>query len=95
MEVPSLKVLKKLLFRALNENQRLILRNINGNYRSLNVFLEDLSRRTSKPISTLKLNARILKELGLIDYGTRDRPKPVKLTEEGKVILMLLEGDEI
>ena len=95
MEVPSLKVLKNLLFRALNENQRLILRNINGNYRSLNVFLEDLSRRTSKPISTLKLNARILKELGLIDYVTRDRPKPVKLTEEGKVILMLLEGDEI
>ncbi|AMM54461.1 hypothetical protein [Pyrococcus kukulkanii] len=87
------KVLRKLLLRALNENQRLILQSINGKHRSLNAFLEELSKKENRPISTLKLNARILKELGLIEYGTKDNPKPVTLTEEGRLVLRLLEGD--
>jgi len=74
----------------LNENQRLILRSINGRHRSLNSLLEELSRREKRPLSTLKLNARILKELGLIDYGTRDDPRPVRLTEEGLLVLRIL-----
>ncbi|HHI01313.1 MAG TPA: hypothetical protein ENL40_07635 [Thermococcus litoralis] len=87
------EVLRKLLLRALNENQRLILQNINGKHRSLNALLEELSRKEKKPLSTLKLNARILKELGLIDYGTKESPRPVILTKEGKLILRLLGGD--
>lgn len=86
-------VLRKLLLRALNENQRLILESINGKHRSLNALLEELSRKKRKPLSTLKLNARILKELGLIEYGTKDDPKPVRLTEEGKLVLTILRGD--
>ncbi len=74
----------------MNENQRLILRSINGRHRSLNSLLEELSRREKRPLSTLKLNARILKELGLIDYGTRDDPRPVRLTEEGLLVLRIL-----
>ena len=74
----------------MNENQRLILRGINGRHRSLNSLLEELSRREKRPLSTLKLNARILKELGLIDYGTRDDPRPVRLTEEGLLVLRIL-----
>ncbi len=74
----------------MNENQRLILRSINGRHRSLNSLLEELSRREKRPLSTLKLNARILKELGLIDYGTKDNPRPVRLTEEGLLVLRIL-----
>ncbi len=88
------EVIKRLILRALNENQQLILRSINGRHRSLNAFLEDLSRKERKPLSTLKLNARILKELGLIDYGTKDNPRPVQLTEHGKLVLAILGVDE-
>ncbi len=68
----------------------LILRSINGKHRSLNALLEEISRDTRKPISTLKLNARILKELGLIDYGEKNSPKPVELTEHGELVLRIL-----
>ncbi|MFA4646061.1 hypothetical protein P8X24_02115 [Pyrococcus kukulkanii] len=88
----EVKVLRKLLLRALNQNQRLILQSINGKHRSLNALLEELSRKERKSLSTLKLNARILKELGLIEYGTKENPKPVTLTEEGRFVLKLLEG---
>ncbi|WP_054840069.1 hypothetical protein [Thermococcus sp. JCM 11816] len=88
------EVIRKLVLRALNENQRLILRSINGRHRSLNSLLEELSRKERKALSTLKLNARILKELGLIDYGTKENPpRPVRLTEHGRMILSLLEVD--
>jgi len=90
---PSEGVMRKLILRALNENQRLILRSIDGRHRSLNSLLEELSRRKRKPISTLKLNARILKELGLIDYGTKDDPRPVRLTEHGLLVLSILGVD--
>lgn len=60
--------IRKLVLRALNENQRLILRSVNGRQRSLNALIEELSRKRKKPISTLKLNAKILNDLGLIDY---------------------------
>lgn len=75
----------------MNENQLLILRSINGKHRSLNALLEEISRETKKPISTLKLNAKILKELGLIDYGERSNPKPVELTKHGQLVLKILE----
>ncbi|MBO8173765.1 MAG: hypothetical protein H0Z18_00750 [Thermococcus sp.] len=83
-------VFRKLFLRALNENQLLILRSINGKHHSLNALLEELSRETKKPISTLKLNAKILKDLGLIDYGKKDNPKPVELTKHGKLVLKIL-----
>ncbi|AFK23201.1 hypothetical protein [Pyrococcus sp. ST04] len=91
----GVEVLRRLLLRALNENQRLILKSINGQHRSLNALLEELSRKEKKPLSTLKLNARILKELGLIDYGTKENPRPVRLTEEGKLVLSILGGDGV
>ncbi|AHF79874.1 Hypothetical protein TES1_0480 [Thermococcus paralvinellae] len=86
----ELVVFRKLFLRALNENQLLILRSINGKHHSLNALLEELSREAKKPISTLKLNAKILKELGLIDYGEKNNPKPVELTKHGKLVLKIL-----
>lgn len=91
---PGGEVIRKLILRALNENQQLILRSISGRHRSLNALLEELSRRERKPLSTLKLNARILKELGLIDYGTKENPRPVQLTEHGRLVLTILGVDE-
>ncbi len=91
IEKEELSVFRKLFLRALNENQLLILRSINGKHRSLNALLEEISRETKKPISTLKLNAKILKELGLIDYGERSNPKPVELTKHGQLVLKILE----
>jgi len=86
----ELAVFRRLFLRALNGNQVLILRSINGKHRSLNALLEEISRETRKPISTLKLNAKILKELGLIDYGEKNNPKPVELTEHGRLVLKIL-----
>nr|WP_187146429.1 hypothetical protein [Thermococcus sibiricus] len=86
----ELAVFRKLFLRALNENQILILKSINGKHRSLNAFLEEISKDTRKPISTLKLNAKILKKLGLIDYGEKNHPKPIELTKHGRLVLKIL-----
>ena len=89
-EIREDKVLQKLLLRALNRNQRLILRSIDGERYSLNALLEKLSKREGTSVSTLKLNARILREIGLIDYGSREKPRPVSLTKHGKIVLHIV-----
>lgn len=88
------EVFKALFLKALNNNQLLIMENIEGEDDSLNSFLRELSDRSDTPLSTLKLNARILKDLELIDYGTRKEPEPVILTEHGETILDILEVDQ-
>ena len=88
-----IEVFKALFLKALNNNQLLILENIEGEDGSLNSFLRELSDSSDTPLSTLKLNARILKDLELIDYGTKDEPEPVVLTEHGEMILDILEED--
>jgi len=59
--------------------------------KSLNAILQEIARRHGKSISTLKMNAKILRELGLIDYGDREERKPVELTSMGRAILEILE----
>ncbi len=49
-----------------------------------------LSEQENIPLSTLKLNAKLLKELNLITYRRGCR---VVLTDEGKFILNLLDGE--
>lgn len=53
-----------------------------------------LSKKFNKPLSTLKLNAKILKELRLIDYGNLKHPKKVKLTDLGKFVLEILNYND-
>ncbi|RLE61050.1 MAG: transketolase [Thermoprotei archaeon] len=50
-----------------------------------------LSKLYNIPLSTLKLNARILREIGLISYGNVKRHEIIRLTPVGKLILKLLD----
>lgn len=77
--------------RALNDNQIFLLKNIDGENRSLNSFLREITRDSDRSLSTLKLNARILKDLRLITYGSRKDPQSVELTEHGEVVLEFLQ----
>ncbi len=61
-------------------------------------ILAELSEERLVPYSTLKFNAKVLKGLGLVDYGTASDPVDVRLTDSGRLILTILkegtgEGD--
>lgn len=58
-------------------------------------ILTELSEKQMVPYSTLKFNAKVLKELELLDYGTAVDPVDVRLTDSGKLVLTILrEGME-
>jgi DNA-binding MarR family transcriptional regulator len=80
--------LKELLAKALNRNQTLILFFING--KNPTAMLKELSASYGIPLSTLKLNAKILGELGLIRCR---RFYPAELTELGALVKIMLKGD--
>ncbi len=56
-------------------------------------LLSDVSERNGKPLSTLKLNAKILRELNLIRY--REDSGGVELSELGRFVLDLLKEDYV
>jgi len=85
--------LRRLILRTLNENQLLILTSIASQRRSLTSLLKDLSEAREIPLSTLKLNARILRELNLISYGSTREKKTAEVEKLGSFVLRLL-GDE-
>lgn len=82
------KGLKKLLLRALNRNQILILSEING--MGLTSLLKCLSETNGIPTSTLKLNAKVLAELGLI---RSNKFYSLELTELGEFVFNTIKGD--
>ncbi|MGC8911991.1 MAG: 1-deoxy-D-xylulose-5-phosphate synthase N-terminal domain-containing protein [Nitrososphaeria archaeon] len=78
--------------KALNCNQKLILSSVSRNLNcTASAFLRKLSKDSGVPLSTLKLNLKILKEEGLVEYGRVGEPRPIKLTEVGKIVLELLD----
>jgi hypothetical protein len=81
--------LKKLLARALNNNQLLIFSEIERNSRTITSILINLSRKTKIPLSTLKFNAKILKQLELIAFTDFSN---VELTNFGKFVFTILGG---
>ena len=85
--------LRRLILRTLNGNQLLILTSIASQRRSLTSLLKDLSEAREIPLSTLKLNARILRELNLISYGSTREKKTAEVEKLGSFVLRLL-GDE-
>lgn len=54
-----------------------------GSNKTITGLLNKLSRNRGISLSTLKLNAKILKELGMISYGDFHS---VQLTDFGKII---------
>ncbi|MEM3402956.1 MAG: 1-deoxy-D-xylulose-5-phosphate synthase N-terminal domain-containing protein [Nitrososphaeria archaeon] len=79
------------MLKAFNENQRLILSSISKNKEATATsFLKELSEMSAIPLSTLKLNTKILRELDLVTYGTPRNPKPIRLTQTGKLISDIL-----
>ncbi len=82
--------LRRVLLRALNKNQLILLGKIAKNStRTITSVLNSASSELNIPVSTLKLNGRILKGLDLITF---EISKPVSLTRAGKEILKIM-GD--
>lgn len=82
----DLSSLKKILLKALTKNQVLLLNEIeNNSTKTITTLLNVLSESTRIPISTLKLNARSLKDLGLLNYS-----KPAELTATGRLVLKII-----
>lgn len=82
--------LRRLLSRSINEKQRLILQRVWAEPGPITSLLRKLSRRYGIPLSTLKLNARLLREMGLLKYGSKSKPREAELTELGQLVLQLL-----
>ena len=84
------KDLKRVLLRAVNKNQILILSHLENNFKdTISSKLNRLSKESKIPISTLKLNSRILKDLNLIDFGNSS---VAEITEFGKFVASIIRG---
>lgn len=56
-------------------------------------LLRSLSEEEGVPLSTLKLNARILRELNLISYGSTKEKRCAEVEALGAFVLRLLGGE--
>ena len=86
--------LRRLLLRTLNDNQLLILNRVASNSQPLTGLLNKLSQETGIPLSTLKLNARILRKFNLISYGSVRERRFAEVEPVGALVLRLMEADE-
>lgn len=57
---------------------------------SLTSLLKQLSEEYGVPLSTLKLNARILRELQLISYGSIHNKRSARLEDLGSFVMGLV-----
>ena len=56
-------------------------------------LLRSLSEEWGIPLSTLKLNARILRELNLVSYGSIHEKRDARVEKLGSFVLNLLEDE--
>jgi hypothetical protein len=87
--------LRNLILRTLNDNQILILSSIARQGRTMTSLLRNLSEEYGIPLSTLKLNARILRELNLVSYGSNRDVKEAEICALGAFVLRLLRGERV
>lgn len=86
----DLSSLKKVILKSLTRNQILLLNEIESNStKTITALVSTISKKSKIPISTLKLNARLLKDLELINYSVSE---PVELSDSGRLVLTLLES---
>jgi DNA-binding MarR family transcriptional regulator len=89
--VRQLESLKPVLLRSLSKNQLLILHHVySKSFYSITKILRELSEEFEIPLSTLKLNARELREMELLEYGRAE----VRLTELGGIVLRVIGNPE-
>ena len=86
--------LRKIVLRTINKNQVLILTNIPRVPASITSVLRELSKKYQIPLSTLKRNAQILRDLNLISYGEPPNFFGVELTDLGRFISGLTVSEE-
>ena len=55
-------------------------------------MLREIEKKHSVPLSTLKLNAKILREIGLISFGNSS---VARLTNVGKIIIQIFENESV
>jgi hypothetical protein len=82
-----------LILRTLNDNQVLVLKAVAERRQSLTSLLRQLSMDNGVPLSTLKLNARILRELNLISYGSITQRKVARLESLGSFVYRVIDGE--
>jgi len=82
------------VLRTINKNQVLILTHIPRVPASITSILREISRKYQIPLSTLKRNAQILRDLNLIRYGEAPKFSGVEITELGQFISNLTTGEE-
>ncbi len=82
------------MLRTINKNQVLILTHIPRIPASVTSVLREISRKYQIPLSTLKRNAQILRDLNLIRYGEPPNFFGVELTELGRFISSLTVSEE-
>ena len=85
--------LRNLILRTLNDNQLLVLNAVAERQQSLTSLLKQISEEYEIPLSTLKLNARILRELNLISYGSIRDKRAAQLENLGRFVIRLLLDD--
>ncbi len=83
--------LRLVLLKALNKNQILILFNINS-VDNITYLLSRMSKGSGIPLSTLKLNAKILRKLDIITFSNGS---PVTVTPTGSLILQIINSSKI
>ena len=95
MSEAQLDDLRRIVLRTINKNQILILTHIPRIPTSITSVLRELSKKYQIPLSTLKRNAQILRDLNLISYGEAPNFSGVELTELGRFISGLMMSDEL
>ena len=82
-----------MILRTLNDNQVLVLKAVAERRQSLTSLLRQLSTDHGVPLSTLKLNARILRELNLISYGSMNHRRAARLESLGRFVYGVIDGE--
>ena len=82
----------------MNDNQLLLLDSLRSSSawdrRSIRAFITALQEKCAVPTSTLKLNLKILREMGLIEIERGECSSSVGVTRFGKEVCFILAGNE-
>lgn len=64
-------------------------------YASISSILRTIEMESNIPLSTLKLNAKILKNLDLVDFSDGLGQRGARLTESGNLVVSLINSKEV